>query len=420
MLRILYVHHCPDLGGAAMSLLYLMQRLDRKRFAPTILFNAPPGGVVEPFARLDVPIFHDPSIGIYPHAQNARLRLRSLRPWEMFTRAVGIDPSARQFARFLQDHPQDLVHLNSSVQVPAAIGARRAGVPVVWHIREELYPGLLGLRREAVRRCIDRCAAAVVSISQRNADVLRLPEKTVVVYNFVDFKHFDRSLDRVEARRALGLPAERPIVLMLGGVVPHKGAEVLVEAAAHVRAARPDILFVVAGYAPAGGESHSKAKRMLRRSLERTGFVRNVEKEVVQLMDRHRLADTVRFIGMRREVPQLLAASDILAWPATVSHFSRPIIEAGAMGRPVIASGDPAGQELVVQGTTGLLVPPGQPLDLAAGILEILSDPEKAREMGEAGYRLARQRYDAAQNAARTFAVYERVLGRPAFPRPAA
>ena len=399
-----------------MSLLYLLRGLDRRRYEPAILFNAPPGGVDEPFAQLGIPIHHDTSIGIYPHAQGARLSVRSLRPWEVLTRPAGIVPSARRFEQFLRLYPQDLVHLNSSVQIPAGLGARRAGVPVVWHIREEMYPGTVGIRRAAVRRCIDRCAAGIVAISQRNADVLGLPEKTEVIHNFVDFEHFDRGLDRREARRSLGLPADRPIVLMLGGIVPHKGAEVLVEAAASVRAARPECLFVVAGIAPTGEESPSAVKRALRRALEGIGFVRDVQREVLGLMRRHRLQDTVRFIGMQSDVPRLLASSDLVAWPATVPHFSRPIIEAGAMGLPVVASDYAATRELVIPGRTGLLVEPRRPAELAAAILEVLSDRVKAAGMGQEGYALARERYDARKNAARTFAVYERVLSqaRPA------
>lgn len=420
MQRILYVHHCPEVGGATMSLLYLIERLDRRRYTPSILFNAPPGGVEEQFARLDVPVYHDPSITTYPHAQGALLQLRSLRPWEVFTRAAAILPSAGRFARFLRENPQDLVHLNSAVQVPAAIGARHAGVPVIWHLREELHPGVLGVRRAAVRRCIDRCAAAVVAISRRNAEVLGLPGKGDVVYNFVDFDRFDRNLDPGESRRALGLPHDRPVVLMLGGVVSHKGAEVLVEAASHVRAARPGTVFVVAGFPPTDAESPSALKRALRRGIESTGLVRNVPREVLARMNRHRLHETVRFVGMRSDVPRLLAASDLLVWPATVSHFSRPVIEAGAMARPVVASDFPAARELVDDGATGLLVRPERPVDLAAGILKVLSDPEAARRMGEAGYRLARERYDARRNAESTFAIYERVLSGRAGRRPAA
>lgn len=411
MRRILYVHHCPDLGGASMSLLYLIEQLDRSRFAPSILFNAPPGDAVEPFARRGIPIFHEPGITTYPHAQGALLQLRSLRPWQMVTLGLAIRPSARRFEAFLGKHPHDLVHLNSAVQIPAAIGARRAGVPVVWHVREELHPGFLGVRRAMVRRTVDRCADAVIAISERNAAQLRRSSKVHVVYNFLDFDRFDRRRDRDAARRAIGLPVDRPIVIMLGGMVPHKGADVLVQAAERLRVVRPDVLFVVAGIPPAGAVSPSAVRRVLRGALESAGLIENVEREVMRLMEQFRLQDTVRFIGMRSDVPELLAAADVLVWPATVSHFSRPVIEAGAMGRPVVASDFPSSRELVTQGVTGLLVPPRQPGPLAEAIQRILADPVEAARMGEAGWRLARERYDARRNAEAILAIYEKILG---------
>jgi len=407
MQRILYVHHCPDRGGASLSLLYLIQQLDRRRFAPTVLFNAPPGSATEPFVQLGIPVIHDMNITTYPHAQGALLRLRSLRPWEIFTLALAVGPSARRFAAFLREHPHDLVHLNSTVQVPAAIGARRAGVPIVWHIREELHPGFFGLRRALVRRCIDRCADAVIAISERNAAMLRPSPKMRIVYNFLEFDRFDRRLDRTAMRRRLGLPEDRPIVLMLGGVVPHKGVRILIEAASHVRTSRPDVLFVVAGIPPTEETSPSLVRGVLRRALEAVEIVENVDREVIRVMREQRLQETVRFVGMRTDVPELLAAADVLAWPAIVSHFSRPLIEAGAMARPVVASDFPASREQVRHGETGLLVPPGDSRAMADAILSIVDQPETSARMGEAGWRLALDRYDARRNAAEIVAIYE-------------
>jgi glycosyltransferase involved in cell wall biosynthesis len=106
----------------------------------------------------------------------------------------------------------------------------------------------------------------------------------------------------------------------------------------------------------------------------------------------------------------MLAASDLLVWPANVSHFARPIIEAGAMARPVVASDFPSSRELVRPGETGLLVPPGDPVSLADAILRVLRNPDEERRMGEAGYRLARERYDARVNTEAIVSIYEKVL----------
>ncbi len=411
MRRILYVHHCPDLGGASISLLALIDRLDRRLYEPQVLFNCAPGPAMEPFAARGIPVFQDARISTYSHGKNAWMSLRSLRPWEMVTRALQVRGSSRLFRRFLEEHPCDLVHLNSSVQLPAAIGAKEAGVPVVWHVREELHPGYLGVRRAWVRRCIERYADAVVVISKVNAAALIRSSKVEVVYNFLDFGRFDRSISGDVFRRRLGLPADRPIVGMLGGVVHSKGADLLVEAAERVRGRRPDALFVIAGLPPTGEESPVALKRLARRLLEGSHFVPSVECRTRFLMASHRLADSVRFVGMRRDVPEMLAACALLAWPATVSHFARPVIEAGAMALPVVASDFPSSREVVLSGETGLLVPPSDAMALAEAILQLLDHPDERRRMGEEAYKLARQRYDGVRNAQAVIAIYERLFG---------
>src|SRR5207245_4741751 len=113
---------------------------------------------------------------------------------------------------------------------------------------------------------------------------------------------------------------------------------------------------------------------------------------------RRLLTATVRFVGMHRAVPACLAACDLLVWPASVSPFALPIVEAGAMARPVVASDFPSSRELVRPGETGLLVPHNEPRSLADAILRILRNPEEGQRMGDAGYRLARERYDAQAN----------------------
>jgi glycosyltransferase involved in cell wall biosynthesis len=411
MHRILYVHHCPDWGGASASLLSLIEHLDRRRYSPSILFNAGPGSATRPFEKLGIPVYYEPSITTYPHAQGALLQLRSLRPWEIVTRALMIAPSARRFAAFLGAHPQDLVHLNSMVQVPAALGAKSSGVPLVWHVREELHPGFIGVRRRLIRDCIDRCADAVIAISERNAALLRPSPRIRVVYNFMDLDRFRRDIDKGRTRDALGLPGRAPIVLMLGGIVAHKGADVFLEAAARVRASLPDALFLVAGLPPTGSVSPSPVRRLVRGAIESTGLVENVERTVLRRWDELRLGDSFRFIGLRTDVPELLAAADLLVWPATVSHFSRPVIEAGSVGRPVVASDFPASRELVHQGETGILVPPRDPRALAAAIVDVLINPDTASRMGEAGWRLAQERYDARRNTPAILRVYDEVLG---------
>ena len=97
-------------------------------------------------------------------------------------------------------------------------------------------------------------------------------------------------------------------------------------------------------------------------------------------------------------------------FPSTVPHFARPIIEASAMAKPVVASDIGGPRELVVPDETGLLIPPDDPEQLAAAIVSLLDDPELMIQMGENGYRRAINKFDAQANSKRTFAVYDELL----------
>ncbi|MDP7259301.1 MAG: glycosyltransferase, partial [Anaerolineales bacterium] len=98
-------------------------------------------------------------------------------------------------------------------------------------------------------------------------------------------------------------------------------------------------------------------------------------------------------------------------FPSVVPHFARPVIEAGAMAKPVVASDLGGPRELVRHDETGLLIPPNDPRKLAEAIIAILSDPARAQAMGVAGYRRARELFDARKNAVRTFSIYEELIG---------
>jgi len=110
-------------------------------------------------------------------------------------------------------------------------------------------------------------------------------------------------------------------------------------------------------------------------------------------------------------VEKLLAACDLLVFPATTNHFARPIVEAAVMGKSIVASRFPIIEELVEQGETGLLVPPSEPAPLADAILALLQDLERSACLGNQAHLIARSRYDATVNVKRIMQVYDDVLG---------
>jgi glycosyltransferase involved in cell wall biosynthesis len=310
-------------------------------------------------------------------------------------------PSVRRARQLIERIDPDLVHLNSSTLAAAAIGSARAGVPVVWHIREPLAGGYMGLRKVLLRRTIDRHATRVIAISHHDASQLMPTDRIRVIHNFVDFDVFDRALDGRAFRNEMGIPEHAPVVTMLGGVARPKGTLTFVRAMAHVREAVPNAIGLIVGLGLPAAESGLKA--LAKRILGTDAYAHAVARELLG-------QEGIHLTGIRQDVPEILAASDVLAFPSSVPHFARPIIEAAAMAKPAVASDLGGPQELIVNGETGLLIRASDPEALAVALIRLLDDPSLARSMGESAYRHAREHFNAERNAAETIAIYEEVL----------
>lgn len=410
MRKILYFHHGGAIGGAPLSLLFLLRALDRSRYIP-IVVTTRPGPIIdlyrhegiETHVATDVSTNVEGRIDDFSHTTLEWYNHRHW--WPLPGRLLRFGASIRNAQRIVERFQPDLVHLNSSTLAAAAIGTRRAGVPLVWHIREPLARGYLGLRRAWLRSVIHRTADRVVAISHHDAGRLLPSERIRVIYNFVDLAHFDRNLSGDAVRAELGIAPDAKVVVMLGGVAPPKGTLTLVRALPRVLAAHPGVRFLVAGPAPRTldeGGVKGLAKRLL--------GVDAYQRRVIRALNETNAGDALTFTGVRQDIPQVIAASDLLIFPSTVPHFARPVIEAAAMAKPAIASdlGGPA--ELIVHGETGLLVPPNNPGALADAITELLNDPDRASEMGEAGYQRACKHFNAGVNARATLALYDEIL----------
>jgi glycosyltransferase involved in cell wall biosynthesis len=404
MKRILYIHHGGGLGGAPLSLLYLLKQIDRARYEPIVL-TLKPGPVVDLYRAEGIETHVAQGIADFSHTELEWYGGHDL--WRLPIQVARFWPSIINTRRYLRQFKPDLVHLNSSTLAAAARAAWREGIPVVWHIREPIANGYFGLRREWLKHHIAHDSTRTIAISGYDASRLRPSPDIRVIHNFVDFNIFDRALSPGEARRKLNLTPAQNVVTMLGGVAYPKGTLTFVQALPLVRKAVPNVRFLVVGPGPAVGDT-SRVKSLAKFLLRADAYDRQVMAAATDSI----ASGHIRFTGIRNDIPQVLAASDVVAFPSVVPHFARPIIEAGAMAKPVVASRVGGPLELVQDGLTGLLVSPVDPVALAESIITLLKDPVRAKSMGEAGYAQAREKFEAATNAKKTFAVYEEILGR--------
>jgi glycosyltransferase involved in cell wall biosynthesis len=164
---------------------------------------------------------------------------------------------------------------------------------------------------------------------------------------------------------------------------------------------------VVAG--AAGPRSRALAARAARAVLPLLG--RGTERQRFErLYAGGEMDGWVRLLPFRADPERLMAAADVVVFPSTVPHSALPVIEAGAMAKPVVASRLGGVEELVEDGVTGILVPPGDPAALADALARMLADPALAGRMGDAGYLRSVERHALDPNLHRLLAVYESVL----------
>lgn len=406
--RILYIQHATAMGGSVLSLLYLIQKLDCSRYTPIVACAGPESLVTSLYRDHGIETLSFPELSIFPHTTGGWFPLYNPRALVQLAMTIARFPnSIRATQRLIGELAPDLVHLNSIVLVPSAIGAARMGVPVVWHVREAVVRGHFGLRRYLIRRLLDRIPTETVFISSSERHLAFHDRKGVYIPNFVDFNRFDRTLDGPTCRRELGLAPDDQVVLFLGGLGVIKGIYPFLEALRRERARNPRLQALIGV-----GISASSGSRVARVARVILPLVRcpTTRQRVMAFLERHQMGSYVHLLPFRNDVEHLLAASDLLAFPSIAPHFARPVIEAGAMGKPVIASRIGGVEELIEDGETGILVAPGDAAALADAVHRILTDPAAAARMGQKGFERARLLYNADINAGTTIAIYDRIL----------
>ncbi|MCX7113648.1 MAG: glycosyltransferase family 4 protein [Proteobacteria bacterium] len=408
MKRILYIQHANAMGGSALSLLYLMQKLDRSKYLPVVACVSQLGGVIELYRSQGIETFYWPGIAIFPHTTGGWYPIWNPRALVQLAKTISAFPSGVTTTRkLIQTVKPDLVHLNSVVLAPCAMGVNREKIPFVWHVREAVVPGHLGCRRALIEHWLVSLPDEIIFISSDERHQLLNNKRGVVIPNFVDFDRFNQEVDGSHCRRELGFNDSDYVVLFLGGLGEIKGIHPFLEAIRIEHDRNPRLHAVIAsGISP---QSTSWLARTGRFILPRMGNP-TTRQRAMAFMQTHQMQAYVHLLPFRADVERLIAACNVLVFPSVEPHFARPVIEAGAMGKPVIGSRIGGVEELVEDGTTGILVPPGNARSLADALHALFVDPAMALNMGCNGHRRARLLYNADINAKETIQIYDRIF----------
>ncbi len=211
------------------------------------------------------------------------------------------------------------------------------------------------------------------------------PSRVISIPTGVDLERFHPQLPDASLRKSLGLASQGPLVGAVTFLRPEKGMMVLIEAVGSLKRRFSTVECVIIGD---GGERPALLDRIRELGLE----------------------DCVHLVGFREDVPSLLAILDVVVIPSFEEGIPQSLTQALAMERPVVASAVGGVPEVVQDGLSGLLVPPGDPEILAEKIACILHDPIAANRMGKVGRQVIQERYSMEHMLTQTEMVYRRLM----------
>jgi len=377
--RILYVHNSADIYGASRSLARLLGRLDRGRF--DVLVVLPEEGRLRVWLEeLGVEVVRQPGLPVITRSLVRSPGLLAF-PFRFLASAVTL-------RRLIRRRGVGLVHTNTGVIPSPALAARWAGVPHIWHIRDwfQEFRQFWG----PYSRYICRNSARVLAVSEAMAAQFADRRRVHVLHNGFDLAEF--AVPRAEYARRFRQQWGLGDDLVVGTVgrikLVRKGQEVFVQAAALLAARGHRVKWVIVGAPFPGNEDHvEELRRMIR--------AQGLEGQVV-------------FTGELDDPRRAYPAFDVFVLPSVQPEpFGGVVMEAMAMGVPVIATRLGGSIDQVAEGVTGFLVAPGDAGALAERVECLWAGPEMRARMALAGPERIARWFSLTEKVASLEALYE-------------
>jgi glycosyltransferase involved in cell wall biosynthesis len=379
-IRVLHPITRLVVGGAQENTMLTAQLLDPTRWQVDVVSGpqtGSEGSLIETVRERGIPLIIEPSL------------VREVNPLQDL-RALF------RLARLMRQKRYAIVHTHSSkAGIVGRWAAKLAGVPVIvhtvhgWGHHDRQHPLVrayyIWLEKLTLPITDKLIVVSPLNTEKGLADGIGQPEDYTVIRSGIELDRFGHpQVDRATTRASWGIPLDAPVVGTVTRLSAQKAPLDFVRSAAQILAAIPNVYFLVVGDGP-------------------------MRAEVEQLAKELGLAERLILTGLRRDVPELLAAMDIFALSSLWEGLPRVLPQAMASGLPVVATATDGSVEAVADGVNGFLVPPGQPDMMADALIRLLRDPEQAKWMGEAG-RARVAEFDVRTMVAQIDQLYQELL----------
>lgn len=398
-MKVLYIHITGAFGGSSRSLTEVVRAFPGNIEAH---FLTPRGSVESFFGKLGKVLavsglsqFDNTQYGYY----------RGFR-WLVMLREIANLPAT--FSAIREAHRRwpdiDLVHLNEFTGLlPMWLARRRYGVPVVVHVRSVARLDRKALRSRFVNFILRHNADAVIAIDETVRQSLPDDLPVEVIHNAFT----PRPAREPDAAFSDKIAKLRPGALrvgFVGNLLKVKGIEDLVDAARIVRQRGGDVEYVIVG------DDARSSTSLKARLLHAFGLNQNVKAQVQATILEYGLENDFHMLGFISDVAQVYRHLDVLCFPSHFNAPGRPVFEAAFSAVPsIVAVTDPT-DDTIIDGVTGLTIPPHAPEHLAEAILACAADRERTQAMGQQAQALAERNFSVERNAAELFAVFQRCV----------
>jgi glycosyltransferase involved in cell wall biosynthesis len=382
------------LGGSLTGIVQLLERLDRRRFPAALALYEPKEGMEE-LGAAGIPVHVLPPLPAFTgDGRRGRLGRALVRAGDLYG---VVAPRARALMQLFRRERPDLVYLANGLtaNLDGVVAAARCRLPIVCHEK--------GYRRVGpVERFMSRWLDVSIGmtddlVAHYRARAVRA-RRFVTIFDGIDTARFAPG-GGAAVRREFGIPADAPLAGIVGHIQEWKGQLLVAEAVARARRAHPALRCLVVGGVHREGAAY--AERLRARIAEPD------------------LAGHVILTGARRDVPACLDAMDVAVHASTRAEpFGRVLIEAMALGTPVVAPREGGPLDIVQDGVSGLLVAPREPQGFADAIAALIGDGPRRAAMGRAARERVDRVFDIRHHVRAIEGVFEELLG--ARPLPAA
>jgi glycosyltransferase involved in cell wall biosynthesis len=374
--KILYLNPSSEVGGAERSLLDLLKHLDKKQYYPIVSFPSE-GKLTWELERIEI---ERKVIGFHPEISKLSRENGNRSFHQFLSIPLYLLPTIIKMGRFVRSRDIDVIVTNGiKCHFIGSMVSLMTRTRLIWHVRDLVEKGWLKwMLRTWGRFFPDK----IITNSHAVSGIFSGNRRKEVVYNGIDLSHFRSGINGRRIRSQFKMGKDTMLIGTIGHFAPLKGYEELLEAIGEVVKAGYDVKLAIVG--DAVYQNSNRYKQKILRILK----------------------DKIILTGFREDISELLASFDLSVLPSRSEGFGRVNLEAMAMGKPVISTKIGGIPEVVLDGVTGILVPPRDSKALSHAVMMLLSDSHLRESMGQEGRRRVEEHFTLQAHVQRIERIY--------------